>query len=84
MRENRTVPASVDLADDHRPLVMGPEPPADHPCHPFSDWSLYGRPEPSPWGSYMDTTPLPMARDGRGPITVMHDMIQQHQAGVIA
>lgn len=75
------MPAPVnlfELRDDltDRFIVFGPMPPVTHPRHPLSDWNLYGRPEPAPWGSYMDTTPLPMARDGRGPITVMHDTIE--------
>ena len=62
-------------------IVFGPMPPAPHPLHPLSDWNLYGRPDPAPWGSYMDTRPIPPHPDGRGPITVMHDMAQQYQAG---
>lgn len=71
------VPAPVDggLAMLHGPLM--------HPDSAPAIWREYGRPEPMPWGSYLDETPLPVHPDGRGPIAVMHDMIEQHRAGVL-
>lgn len=77
------IPAPVDL-NAIPLLVMGPMPTEDSPFHPHSDWNLYDRPPAPPWGSYLDTTPLPKHPDGRGPITVMHDMIARHQAEVTA
>lgn len=56
--------------------------PLMHPDSPEALWREYGRPPAAPWGSYLDTTPLPMHPDRRGPIAVMHDMIRQHRAGV--
>lgn len=56
--------------------------PLMHPDSPEAVWREYGRPPAPPWGSYLDTTPLPMHPDGRGPITVMHDMIRDYRAGV--
>jgi hypothetical protein len=75
------VPAPVDLRDARdelmdRHLAYGPQTPAQHPLHPVSDWNLYGRPEPAPWGSYLDTRPLPLPRDRRGPIAVAMDAAQ--------
>lgn len=69
-------PAPVDggLAMLHGPLMDPDSPPAI--------WREYGKPPAAPWGSYLDTSPLPVHSDGRGPITVMHDMIEQHRAGV--
>lgn len=72
-------PAPVDLrqarsdGDLSWPLYYGPEPTLDHPLHPLSDWNAYGRPPAPPWGSYLDTTPLPKHPDGRGPFEVAMD-----------
>lgn len=75
--EQNMVPAPVDGG------VLAMNGPMPHPDSPAAIWREYGRPPAPPWGSYLDETPLPMPPGGRGPITVMHDMIQQHQAGVI-
>lgn len=71
-------PAPVDgRVDGLWTFDYAPMPPVDHPMHPLSDWNLYGRPEPAPWGSYMDTRPLPLPRNGRGPIAYAMDVVAQ-------
>ncbi|WP_158239404.1 hypothetical protein [Brachybacterium sp. UMB0905] len=76
-------PAPVDYRDDDpRLLELGPAVPVDHPGHPCSDWNLYGRPAPAPWGSYMDTTPLPLPRDRRGPIATALDTAARYRQEV--
>lgn len=69
-----TVPAPVDggLAMLHGPLM--------HPDSAPAIWREYGRPPAPPWGSYLDTTPLPRHRDRRGPFEVAMDAAQQHGA----
>ncbi|GAB2535210.1 hypothetical protein [Brachybacterium huguangmaarense] len=38
-------------------------------------WREYDRPEPGPWGSYLDTSLLPPRRDGRGPVALAMDIL---------
>lgn len=69
-------PAPVDLRDmGIMRCDMGPVPPLDHWAHPLSDFNLYDRPEPGPWGSYMDVEPLPLPPGGGGPIACAMDLI---------
>ena len=74
MRDAQT-PAPVDggLEMLHGPLMDPDSAPAI--------WREYGRPPAPPWGSYLDTTPLPKHPDGRGPITVMHAALEWHRRG---
>jgi hypothetical protein len=74
MREVQT-PAPVDggIGMLHGPLMDPDSDPAI--------WREYGRPPAPPWGSYLDTTPLPKHPDGRGPITVMHAALEWHRRG---
>lgn len=63
----KPTPAPVDggLAMLHGPLM--------HPDSAPAVWREYGRPPAPPWGSYLDTTPLPKHPDGRGPIAAAID-----------
>lgn len=76
MPETFDRPAPVDAREDGlRRWDFGPVPPLDHPRHPTSDWHLYDCPEPGPWGSYLDTEPLPLPPGGGGPIAYAMDLV---------
>lgn len=77
MRELHDTPAPVDGGLE---AMCGP---AMDPDSPEAIWREYDRPEPGPWGSYLDTSPLPRHPDRRGPIACMVDTIAAHRAGVI-
>lgn len=51
---------------------MGPMPPSDHS---YWHWLEYHRPPAPPWGSYLDTTPLPLPRGGGGPFSYAMDLL---------
>lgn len=53
--------------------------PLMHPDSPPAIWREYGRPPAPPWGSYLDTTPLPRHRDRRGPFEVAMDTARAYR-----
>lgn len=77
-RQSTETPAPVDMREDGV-IVLGPLPPIDHPGHPVSDWNLYGRPPAAPWGSYLDTSLLPLPPGGKGPLGYAMDAIAEYR-----
>lgn len=69
MRDAFERPAPVDggLA-----MLCGP---AMHPDSAPAIWREYHRPPAPPWGSYLDTTPLPLPPGGGGPMASAMDLL---------